>query len=75
MIALSKEPLEDDDRRTPLLLVGPHIVVSHAQNHTANREVNAYDDGVIAAQVARQQAELSMLQLALFRCGLIGQQE
>lgn len=75
MIAFSNEPSEDDDRPTPFLLVGPHVAMSHPPNHYANREVIACADGLIASQVARQQAELIMLQLALFRCGLIGQQE
>lgn len=75
MIAFSNEALDDDERPTPLLVVGPHVAMSHPPNHHANREVIACDDGLIASQVAKQQAELTMLQIALFRCGLIGQQE
>jgi len=72
MIAFSREMFEEHEKSTPMLVVGPCIVVQQAGNQPASRDATACDTTSIATKVARQQAELAMLQRALIRCGLTG---
>ncbi len=70
MIAFSRELLEEDERPAPMLIVGPRMIVKQADNQIANRDDLPSEDELHATHVARQQAELAMLQRALIRCGL-----
>jgi hypothetical protein len=46
------------------------MIVKQADNQIANRDDFPSEDELHATNVARQQAELAMLQRALIRCGL-----
>lgn len=70
MIAFSRELLEEDERPSSILIVGPRMIVKQADNQIANRDDFPSEDELHATHVARQQSELAMLQRALIRCGL-----
>lgn len=70
MIAFSRELLKEDEIPSPMLIVGPRMIVKQADNQIANRDDFPSQDELHTTHVARQQAELAMLQRALIRCGL-----
>lgn len=72
MIAFSRALPEEDERPVPKLIVGPCIVTPQSEDQSVLRSATPGNDDLVAADVARQQTELVMLQRALVSCGLMG---
>ena len=69
MIAFSRELLEEDERSSPILIVGPIVEIPKIENVAASLRDAEFESRRDSA-TCRQQAELVILQRALVRCGL-----
>lgn len=72
MTAFSNDALKTEDRSpNPLLIIGPRVVVRQTPDDSVQGYLNTSVAEMVAANVAREQQNLAMLQRALVRCGLI----
>ena len=72
MIAFSTTMVEENETPEPIPIFGPYIVTPQSEDQPVLLNATPRNDDLVAAHLARQQAELAMLQRALVSCGLMG---